>query len=85
LVERQTLDVIIRRNTDIGDELQENAFLIQPECVADVNHDGVLTPADFSAWVSAFNEQEPECDQNQDGQCTAADYAAWVANYNAGC
>ncbi len=25
------------------------------ECIADVNGDGMLSPADFSAWVSAFN------------------------------
>ncbi|MFI4872946.1 MAG: hypothetical protein ACIARQ_14105, partial [Phycisphaerales bacterium JB061] len=33
-------------------------------CVADVNADGMLSPADFSAWVSAFNATAPECDQN---------------------
>ena len=54
-------------------------------CPADVNGDGTLSPADFSAWVSAFNTMAPECDQNSDGQCTPADFSAWVANYNAGC
>ena len=56
-----------------------------PSCVADTNGDGVLSPADFSAWVAAFNAQAPECDQNADGSCTPADFSAWVANYNAGC
>jgi len=54
-------------------------------CTADVNNDGVLTPADFSAWVAAFNANAPDCDQNDDGSCTPADFSAWVANYNAGC
>jgi len=54
-------------------------------CIADVNGDGVLSPADFSSWVAAFNAQAPECDQNGDGSCTPADFSAWVANYNAGC
>ncbi|MCA9274143.1 MAG: hypothetical protein KDA31_13990 [Phycisphaerales bacterium] len=54
-------------------------------CIADTNNDGVLSPADFSAWVAAFNSQAPECDQNGDGSCTPADFSAWVANYNAGC
>ena len=54
-------------------------------CPADTNHDGVVTPADFSAWVAAFNAMAPECDQNNDGMCTPADFSAWVANYNAGC
>ncbi|MCA9272073.1 MAG: hypothetical protein KDA31_03400 [Phycisphaerales bacterium] len=55
------------------------------ECVADVNGDGSLTPADFSAWVAAFNQMLPECDQNSDGMCTPADFSAWVANFNMGC
>ncbi len=54
-------------------------------CVADVNADGMLSPADFSAWVSAFNAMAPECDQNADGACSPADFSAWVANYNTGC
>ncbi|HED53127.1 MAG TPA: hypothetical protein ENJ00_02865 [Phycisphaerales bacterium] len=54
-------------------------------CLPDVNHDGQVTPADFTAWVAAFNAGDPECDQNLDGQCTASDFTAWVANFNAGC
>jgi choice-of-anchor B domain-containing protein len=56
-----------------------------PACAADTNGDGLLSPADFSAWVAAFNAQATECDQNADGSCTPADFSAWVANYNAGC
>ena len=26
-----------------------------PACVADTNGDGVLSPADFSAWVANYN------------------------------
>ena len=59
-------------------------FVPEP-CLADVNGDGEVTPADFSAWVSAFNTQAPECDQNGDDACTPADFSAWVANFNAGC
>ncbi len=55
------------------------------DCLADANGDGVLSPADFSAWVAAFNAMAPECDQNADGVCSPADFSAWVANYNAGC
>ncbi|MCA9273536.1 MAG: hypothetical protein KDA31_10850 [Phycisphaerales bacterium] len=54
-------------------------------CLADVNNDGMLSPADFSAWVSAFNAGSPAADQNRDGHVTPADFSAWVANYNAGC
>ena len=45
----------------------------------------MLSPADFSAWVAAFNAGTPTCDQNTDGSCTPSDFSAWVANYNAGC
>ncbi len=55
------------------------------ECLADTNGDGVVSPADFSAWVSAFNTQAAGCDQNGDGVCSPADFSAWVSNYNAGC
>ena len=54
-------------------------------CLADTNGDGILSPADFSAWVAAFNVQGTGCDQNSDASCTPADFSAWVANYNAGC
>ena len=56
-----------------------------PTCIADTNGDGMLSPADFSAWVAAFNAMASACDQNGDGSCSPADFSAWVANYNAGC
>lgn len=56
-----------------------------PLCLADTNGDGLVTPADFSAWIAAFNTQAPACDQNGDNACTPADFSAWIANSNAGC
>jgi len=61
------------------------AYAAQSLCAADTNGDGILTPADFSAWVAAFNASSSMCDQNDDGSCTPADFSAWVANFNAGC
>lgn len=58
---------------------------LEPPCLADTNSDGMLSPADFSAWIAAFNAMAPQCDQNADGSCTPADFTAWIANYNAGC
>ena len=49
----------------------------------DANNDGSCTPADFSAWVAAFNSGAARCDVNQDGSCTPADFSAWVAAFNA--
>ena len=55
-------------------------------CLADTNGDGNVSPADFSAWVAAFNAGNAAvADQNQDGVVSPADFSAWVSNYNTGC
>lgn len=54
-------------------------------CTPDVNGDGLLTPADFTAWINAYNNADAGCDQNGDGSCTPADFTAWITNYNLGC
>lgn len=62
------------------------AIVLDPHpCTADVNGDGDLTPADFTAWIAAFNRNAQACDQNGDGNCSQADFNAWIANFNAGC
>ncbi len=72
-------------------QLSENRALelagneLSVPCPADTNGDGSVTPADFTAWIAAFNAMAPECDQNGDGLCTPADFTAWIANYNTGC
>ncbi|GAB5496416.1 MAG: hypothetical protein Phyf2KO_14960 [Phycisphaerales bacterium] len=58
---------------------------VTPSCLADVNGDGMATPADFTAWINAFNNNLPTCDQNEDGACTPTDFTAWVDNFNNGC
>lgn len=57
----------------------------QARCRADTNNDGTVSPADFNAWIIAFNDGATACDQNGDMLCTPADFNAWVLNYNAGC
>ncbi len=54
-------------------------------CHADVNRDGALTQADFSAWIGAYNTNDDKADQNRDGDITPTDFTAWVSNFNAGC
>ncbi|HED52861.1 MAG TPA: hypothetical protein ENJ00_01495 [Phycisphaerales bacterium] len=63
----------------------ESYVVFGRRCLADTNHDGMLTPADFTAWIAAFNAMASECDQNGDGNCDASDFTAWIANFNAGC
>ena len=85
---QDTLLVGARNDDDFGDGTG-SAYVFDlgctQECLADTNGDGVVSPADFSAWVAAFNAMTPACDQNGDGVCSPADFSAWVANYNAGC
>ncbi|MEO1535737.1 MAG: choice-of-anchor tandem repeat NxxGxxAF-containing protein [Planctomycetota bacterium] len=50
---------------------------------ADVNRDGLVNPADFTAWVQAFNREAIGCDQNGDGACAPDDFSAWIVNFNA--
>ncbi|MEL6499469.1 MAG: GC-type dockerin domain-anchored protein [Planctomycetota bacterium] len=59
--------------------------IFAPECPADANGDGELSPGDFNAWIIAFNSRSPGCDQNGDGECNPADFNAWILNFNAGC
>ncbi|MEL7484970.1 MAG: choice-of-anchor Q domain-containing protein [Planctomycetota bacterium] len=67
-------------NVDIG------AYEFQgTTCLADVNQDGLANPADFNAWVIAFNAASPLADQNRDGVVNPGDFNAWVINLNAGC
>ncbi|MEO1717261.1 MAG: GC-type dockerin domain-anchored protein, partial [Planctomycetota bacterium] len=54
-------------------------------CLADVNRDGLVAPNDFSAWVNAFNNEDPLADQNGDGQVNPNDFNAWVLNFQDGC
>lgn len=71
----QALGLMIR--IDVGDGGQP----VYDCC--DVNDDGACTPADFSAWINAFNNQDPRCDANDDGTCTPADFSGWINAYNA--
>ncbi len=54
-------------------------------CLPDVNNDGLLTAADFSAWIAAFNAGDSAADQNRDALIDQNDFSAWIANYNNGC
>ncbi len=52
---------------------------------ADVNGDGSLSGADFTAWIDRFNNNAPGCDQNNDGSCSPSDFTAWIDGFNTGC
>ncbi|MEO1585157.1 MAG: dockerin type I domain-containing protein, partial [Planctomycetota bacterium] len=45
---------------------------------ADQNGDGLVSPADFTAWILNFNTQKLTADTNGDGFVTPADFTAWI-------
>lgn len=69
-----------------GGEISEYINFEQLEhCPADVNQDWLVTPADFSAWISAYNAGDPLADINDDGQVSPADFSSWIGQYESGC
>ncbi len=81
-----TGDAVARFASSVTGDSALVTFSIDPTpCPSDTNNDGLITPADFNAWIVAFNNGTPECDQNGDTLCTPADFNAWILNYNNGC
>lgn len=66
LIERQTLSRIIRRNTGIGPELQENVFQIAHDCDQDFNGDRVVDVTDLLSLISAWGTCD-NCPQDLTG------------------
>lgn len=54
-------------------------------CPADLTGDGVLDFFDVSAFLSAFNAQDPDADFTSDGLFDFFDVSAFLSAYNAGC
>ncbi|MGV6815018.1 MAG: GC-type dockerin domain-anchored protein [Phycisphaerales bacterium] len=54
-------------------------------CPADLDGDGVLTFFDISAFLNAFNAQDPIADFDGDGSFTFFDVSGFLNAYNAGC
>ncbi|MFI4892040.1 MAG: GC-type dockerin domain-anchored protein [Phycisphaerales bacterium JB058] len=81
------LIVVAASYDDDNGEDSGAVYLYSFDCVssADVNLDGKVTPADFGAWLKAFNSGGSGCDQNGNGICEPADFSAWVRSFNAGC
>ncbi|MEO1533973.1 MAG: GC-type dockerin domain-anchored protein [Planctomycetota bacterium] len=55
-----------------------------PRLCADQNGDGLVSPADFNAWVLNFNTQSLVADTNQDGLVNPGDFNAWILAFNQG-
>jgi len=66
------------------------AFLIEgfappSECLADLNGDGTLNFFDVSAFLNAYNAQDPIADFDGNGTWNFFDVSAFLNAYNAGC
>ncbi|MEO1583373.1 MAG: GC-type dockerin domain-anchored protein [Planctomycetota bacterium] len=64
---------------------ETDEIVVRTRCRADVNLDGLLSPADFTAWIAAFNTRDSVADQNLDGLVSPADFSSWIQNFNTPC
>lgn len=56
-----------------------------PVCIADLTGDGLLNFFDVSAFLNAYNAQDPIADFTGDGVFNFFDVSAFLNAYNAGC
>lgn len=63
---------------------QAGAQIGDDRLCADQNADGMVTPTDFTAWISNYNSNNPIADVNQDGSVTPTDFTAWISAFNQG-
>ncbi|MEZ6165387.1 MAG: FG-GAP and VCBS repeat-containing protein [Phycisphaerales bacterium] len=68
-----------------GDTCVRIFFAQAPACPADLTGDGALDFFDVSAFLSAYNAQNPIADFNNDGMYNFFDVSAFLNAFNAGC
>lgn len=85
-VENTKLSHIIRRNTGIGPELQEDVFAVEAVCVADFAEPaGSLNFLDVSEFLTLYGLEDPAADINEDGNFNFLDIAKFLDFFAAGC
>ncbi|CAE7755893.1 PXDNL [Symbiodinium sp. CCMP2592] len=85
-VENTKLSHIIRRNTGIGPELQEDVFSVEAVCVADFAAPaGALNFLDVSEFLTLYGLEDPAADINEDGNFNFLDIAKFLDFFAAGC
>jgi hypothetical protein len=60
-------------------------IVCMPDCIADLNNDGMLNFLDVSAFLAAFSNQDSQADMNNDGLFNFLDVSAFLAAFSAGC
>lgn len=54
-------------------------------CPADLTGDGMITGADFTAWIIAYNSGDLSADLNRNGTLEPGDFTAWLISAQTGC
>lgn len=55
------------------------------QCLADVNHDGLVDLGDFFDFFNGFDQTKAPADVNFDGQIDLIDFFVFLAKFDAGC
>ncbi len=84
LVDQSSLARIIRRNTDIGNELPSNVFIV-PECNADFDGDGDVTITDLLDYLSLWYAADPQADIVPPAGVNIQDLLTFVSAWFSGC
>lgn len=86
MINEQTLATIIRRNTEIGDEISDDVFHATSACPADINNDGELNFFDISDFLSMFVAGDPRVDfVGNNSEFNFFDVSEFFDLYEAGC
>ncbi|MEX0876841.1 MAG: S8 family serine peptidase [Phycisphaerales bacterium] len=62
-----------------------NDLIVEDPCPADINGDGMVNFFDVSAFLTAYNNQQPDGDFNNDGLFNFFDVSGYLAAFSAGC
>lgn len=86
----QQLTLIAFKDGANGDEGRAIGYMttdiqrIPERLCADQNDDGIVSSADFTAWIANFNSGDLRADTNGDHVVSPADFTAWIAAFNQG-
>ncbi len=82
MVNDQTLATVIRRNTNIGDELPENVFVVPDRCLGDINGNGTVGIFDLLLVLNSWGLC-PACaaDVNMDDVVNVLDLLEVIMNW----
>ncbi len=85
-VNRTSLADIIRRNTGIGNEIQDDVFKVQTRCLADLAEPhGVLNFSDVVEFIRLFNDGDLAADFDGNGVLGFGDVIAFIQEFTQGC